>query len=276
MLADYHVHTSFSDDSTCPMERVVQEALRLGLDEICFTDHVDYGVKCDWDSGETIEYRHGVPYANVDYPRYFAQIRQLQALYADRIRIRTGLEFGIQRHTVAKYRALFRRLPLDFVLLSVHQVNDLEFWTQDFQRGKTQREYNEAYYEELLAVMREYHDYSVLAHLDLIARYDTNGCYPFERLRPIVEEILKTAIADGKGLEVNTSSHRYGLSDTTPSMEILRLYRKLGGIILTIGSDSHEPEQLGAYLAQTQALLRECGFRYFCTYEQMQPIFHRL
>lgn len=33
MLADYHVHTEFSDDSTYPMEQVVKDAIALGLDE---------------------------------------------------------------------------------------------------------------------------------------------------------------------------------------------------------------------------------------------------
>ena len=48
MFADYHVHTSYSDDSEYPMEEVVRDAVSLGLEEICFTDHVDYGVKRDW------------------------------------------------------------------------------------------------------------------------------------------------------------------------------------------------------------------------------------
>ena len=55
MFADYHVHTEFSDDSVYPMEEVVKDAIKLGMDEICFTDHVDYGVKEDWDSGRKIE-----------------------------------------------------------------------------------------------------------------------------------------------------------------------------------------------------------------------------
>ena len=38
----------------------------------------------------------------------------------------------------------------NFIILSIHQVEDKEFWTQDFQRGKTQEEYNLRYYEELL------------------------------------------------------------------------------------------------------------------------------
>lgn len=42
MLADYHVHTEFSDDSDCTMKQIVEAAIDLGLNEICFTDHVDY------------------------------------------------------------------------------------------------------------------------------------------------------------------------------------------------------------------------------------------
>ena len=52
MLCDYHVHTSFSDDSVYPMEEVVKKAISLGLDEICFCEHTDFGMKpnqvCDY------------------------------------------------------------------------------------------------------------------------------------------------------------------------------------------------------------------------------------
>lgn len=283
MLADYHVHSEYSDDSTYPMEQVVRDAIRLGLDEICFTDHVDYGVKRDWDDERGILTRAGgsgepeqIPLANVNYPAYAAQIALLREKYAGQIKLRMGLEFGMQVHTVPRYEALFRRYPFDFILLSVHEVEDKEFWNQDFQRGRTQREYNERYYEEMLALVRRYHDYSVLAHMDLIARYDEAGHYPFDKLRPILTEILKTVISDGKGIELNTSSRRYGLPDLTPSRDILRLYRELGGEIVTIGSDSHKPQHLGADALLAQRQLRELGFERFCTFERMQPVFHEL
>lgn len=276
MFADYHVHTEFSDDSVYPMEEVVKDAIKLGMDEICFTDHVDYGVKEDWDSGRKIEYRGSEPYANVDYPRYMESIDRMRARYGGEITVRAGLEFGIQTHTIPRYEALFQRYPFDFIILSIHQVGDKEFWTQDFQRGKTQREYNERYYEEMLEVVKAYKNYSVLGHMDLILRYDQAGIYPFEKVKHLIGEILKIVIADGKGIEVNTSSHRYGLDGTTPSVEILKLYRQLGGKIITIGSDSHEPEHLGAYIGETREMLKGLGFKEFCTFERMRAVFHEL
>ena len=276
MLADYHVHTEYSDDSVYPMEEVVKDAVRMGLEKLCFTDHVDYGVKLDWESGKTIEYRNGEPLANVNYPEYIKEIKRLQDLYGDRIRIKTGLEFGIQVHTTPEYERLFERYDFDFILLAVHQVEDKEFWNQEFQKGRTQQEYQERYYEEMLKLVKEYKHYSVLAHVDLIARYDQAGEYPFEKIKPFLEEILKTVIADGKGIEVNTSYHRYGLKDTTPSRKILELYRELGGEIITIGSDSHKPEHLGAYVKEAKEMLKKLGFQQFCTYEKMRPQFYSL
>ena len=135
MLADYHVHTEFSDDSVYPMERVVQDAIHLHLDEICITDHVDYGVKVDWDSGEEILYRHGEPLANVDYPRWALEFQRVKDLFAGKIEVKMGMEFGVQVHTIPQFETLFRRYPFDFIILSIHQVEDKEFWTQDFQAG---------------------------------------------------------------------------------------------------------------------------------------------
>ncbi len=283
MKADYHVHTDFSDDSVYEMEKVVKDAIELGLDEICFTDHVDYGIKKDWDEPGGMIYRQGgqdepenEPLANVDYPAYYAEYNRLKPIYGDRINLKFGLEFGMQAHTIEKYEKLFSRYPFDFIILSVHEVEDKEFWTQDFQRGRTQKEYNERYYEEMLHLVKNYHNYSVLGHMDLICRYDKAGIYPFEKLKPILTEILKILIAEGKGIEINTSYHRYVLKDLTPSRDILRLYRELGGRIITIGSDSHRPAHLGMYIDEAKEELRKLGYTEFCTFDKMKPVFHSL
>lgn len=276
MFVDYHVHTDYSDDSDYPMEDVVKDAIRLGMDEICFTDHVDYGAKVDWDSGEEIPYCNGLAMVNVDYPAYVEEIRSLRERYGGRLAIKMGLEFGMQKHTIPQFEALYRRYPFDFIILSVHQIEDKGFWSQEFQQGRTQKEYNERYYEELLYLVRHYQNYSVLGHLDLVLRYDKQGIYPFHYVQHYVEEILAEVVKSGKGIEINTSSHRYGVADSTPSKKILSMYHEMGGEILTLGSDSHAPAHLGTYMEESKKLLKEIGFRSFCTYEKMQPVFHEL
>lgn len=276
MFADYHVHTAFSDDSIYPMEKVILDAITMKMDEICFTEHVDYGIKVDWDSGQKIIYRGNEPMANANYPEYMKAIQAMKEKYGHQITIKTGLEFGMQTHTISQFQKLFDRYDFDFIILSIHQVHDKEFWNQEFQKGKTQKEYNEEYYKEMLDVIRQYKDYSVLGHMDLINRYDNQGIYPFEKVKLWIQAILEQVIADGKGIEINTSSKRYGLKDTTPSRQILELYKDLGGTILTIGSDSHKPEHLGAHIQDSKKMLQEIGFKQYCTFDHMNPVFHDL
>lgn len=275
MLADYHVHCMFSDDSWYMPRKVAEDAWRLNLDEICFTDHVDYGIKPDWDNAMSAKVMDGARVLNVDYDAYFPCIAELQEEFDGRVAIKAGLEFGVQTHTIPQFDALWDRWgsELDFVLLSIHQVGDAEFWTFEFQEGRAQQEYNRAYYQELYDVATSFEHYSVLAHLDLIKRYDPEGIVGFPANRDLVAATLEHAIAHDKGLELNTSSVRYGLADSQPAREILELYRDLGGTIITLGSDSHAPEHLGAYLRHFQHYLASLGFAGFHTFEGMEPSF---
>ena len=275
IFTDYHVHSDYSDDSWYLMEDVVKDAIKLGLAEICFTDHVDYGVKEDWQATDAYLVGANKVVKNVYYDLYFTELARLKETYSDQIKLKTGLEFGMQMHTIPQFTRLYHSHPFDFILLSVHQVDDQEFWTGEFQKGRSQQECYERYYDEMYQLVTTYKEYSVLAHMDLIRRYLDNEKDAFEQTKEQIAEILKVVIKDGKGIELNTSSHRYGINGYTPSIEILKLYRDLGGSVLTIGSDSHKPEQLGFQIKEGQDLLRSLGFTELCTFEQMQPIFHR-
>lgn len=289
MLADYHLHCEFSDDSKEPMENQIEQGIKLGLNEMCFTDHVDYGIKRDWDDPRGILWRGGdgingsaedaEPMANVDYPKYFAKLHVMKKRYEGKIAIKQGLEFGIQTITLNEFEHLYAKYEkeLDFTLLSMHQVDNAEFWTGDFMKGRTQQQYNEKYYQEIYAVQKAFKHYACLAHLDLLVRYDPAGAYPFEKVKDIIAEILKQAIRDDKGIEVNTSSWHYGLKDTQPSRAILKLYKDLGGKIITVGSDAHSTKYLGDHIPDVYRILKEeIGIDEICTFDHMVPAFHKI
>ena len=278
MLADYHVHSEFSDDSEYEMEEVVKDAIAFGLDEICFTDHVDYGIKIDCGVEATTPRldENGLPLRNVDYPKYFSKIEYLQDKYKEQITIRKGLELGVQMCHLEENQKLVDTYPMDFVIHSNHEVDDIEIFLPEFFEGRSQREYNRVYYEEILRTVNAFKDYSVLGHLDAFNRYDPKGVCEFKEFDDLVYEILKVVINDKRGIELNTSSFRYGLKDLTPCRDILRMYRELGGEIITIGSDSHTREQLGFNIEAGKEELKKIGFEYFCTFADMKPIFHEL
>lgn len=277
MFCDYHVHSVYSDDSHYLMESIIKDAIAMKMDEICFTDHVDYGIKLDWDDPCLNIKKDEKVIANVNYPQYFQELEYLSKKYYGQIVIKRGMEFGIQMHTIKQFQELFNKYSFDFIILSIHQVENKEFWTNDFQLGRSESEYYQRYYQELYDVVKNYHDYSVLGHLDLIKRYDDKDGYDaFNNHKEIITKILRYIIDDGKGIELNTSSIRYGLDDLMPSRDILKLYYDLGGRIITIGSDSHESSHLGAYIETMKNDLKNIGFNQFCTFNQMKPMYHKL
>ncbi len=124
-------------------------------------------------------------------------------------------------------------------------------------------------------MIERFDGYDVFGHLDLVRRYDPYGDYPFERVRDVVAEILRRVVADGKGIEVNTSGIRYGLGEFQPARAVLELYRDLGGRVVTVGSDSHRPEHLGSYLRLAQRELAELGFEGVWTFRRHEGELNR-
>lgn len=264
-FADFHLHSLFSPDSGCPMEDTVAAAVHEGLFSICFTEHTDYFSK-----------NSGKPPFIQDYQASRREYLRLCEKYAGQIDLRWGAEFGAQPATVGYFKRDFKLYPFDFIILSNHQADDKEYWIGEFQAGKSQVEYNRGYYECTLKSMQMYKDYSVLGHIDSIKRYDDLGELDDSYCEEIIREILKQAISDGKGIEVNTSCFRYKLKDLTPSKQILKWYRELGGKIITLGSDSHTSTTVGEGFKMAAQVLLEIGFTEFCTYRAMKPEFHKI
>ncbi len=261
MLANYHMHTNYSDDSSFELEELIKTAISYNLDEICITDHLDcmtYYPNC------------------FPLTQYSNEIKYFQKKYNNQIKIKMGMEFGMQRGTIDTFNKIFSQLDFDFILMSCHLIDDKWLFNQSFQNNKTQDEYNKQYYEEILYLTNNFDHYSVLGHLDVIRRYDPKGDYPFEKVADIIEKILKRVISQNKGIELNTSSYRYRLEDTMPSSHILQMYKDLGGEIITVGTDSHCPSHVNCGLEEAYQTLKKFGYKKYCTFDKMGPIFHKL
>jgi histidinol-phosphatase (PHP family) len=79
-------------------------------------------------------------------------------------------------------------------------------------------------------------------------------------------------IERGIGIEINTSGLAHQkVGEPFPTIDILKLYHSLGGEILTIGSDSHHADTVGAYLEDALCLAKEAGFDYIYTFDSRKP-----
>ncbi|SET69217.1 histidinol-phosphatase (PHP family) [Natronincola peptidivorans] len=264
-MYDFHVHSDFSPDSTMKMEEAILSAIQKGLKEICFTDHTDY----DYDGNNN----------NFEFhiPDYLQAIEVLQNKYADKIIIKKGIEFGLQPHILDKYKRDVEAYGFDFIIGSIHSVEKHDLFFGNFFANKTQKRAYEVYFQELSYVVEHCDDFSVLGHVDIIKRY---GGYdlslPLKEYEEATAVIFKRLIEKGKGIELNTSGIRYNLGDYHPSLDIVQLFHSLGGEIITLGSDSHEPHHLAFDFNNALKHLKDIGFKYITTFDNMEPKFHQI
>ena len=126
--------------------------------------------------------------------------------------------------------------------------------------------------------MKVYSNFDVYGHPDYVVRYGPtkDRGYSYEMYREIFDRILMTLIDMEKGIEINTGALARGMREPNPCIGILKRYRELGGEIVTVGSDAHEPGRIAHAFDRAAEILKDCGFRYYAIYEKRNPSFHKL
>lgn len=266
MKTDFHMHTSFSSDAEIEPKKMVEQAIKLGLDTICITDHFDK----DYPLNEN-EFQ-------LDVDTYFAELKKLQEKYKDRIDVRIGVELGLQPHLGEFYQGLVNKYPFDFVIGSVHVIDRQDPYHGTFFEGRTDEEAYRQTFEETLINIKNSLDFDVLGHIDYVVRYGKTKAenYSYRKYSDIIDEILKYLIIHGKGIELNTAGYKYGLGFCHPHPDIIKRYRELGGEIITIGSDGHKPEHVAYDFYKVAGILKACGFKMYTEFKKREPIFREL
>lgn len=263
MLMDYHLHSQFSCDSHTTMEAICQAALKAGLDEIAFTDHMDF----NWPHQYENHYVH-------DLDHYIHTISIFQEKYAGKLNIRAGLEIGLEKHRLQEYNAILKKYPFDFVIGSIHEIGGIAVSQKAFFQGKTKAQVYRQYYSNILDCIRQFDNFDVLGHLDYCKRYAPFDYQPGDHLiaMDLITEILDELVKRGKGIEVNTSGYRHCSAMCLPHFDILRHYRQLGGTRITIGSDSHRTQYVGYKAVETADVLRALGYTHISTFVQRREV----
>ncbi len=261
-MFDFHMHSRVSFDGHDTGLDLAKAALAAGLKEICFTDHLDYDPL-----GTMPDIAFDTAVYNAEY----------DGLEVPGLKIRRGMEFGLARDNVELFRQDLKRQHFDFVLGSMHFVDDLDVYFQPYWEGKTIFQAERRYLEETLACVQVHEDFDVLAHLTYISKTHCHPAprpVPYEEHREIIDEILRTLAQKGKGLEMNTSGvDRCG--GFLPTADYFRRFKEFGGEIITVGSDAHRCNRVGQYTFEACEILKDI-FGYVCTFENRKPVFHKL
>ncbi|MEK4667816.1 histidinol-phosphatase HisJ family protein [Niallia sp. FSL R7-0271] len=254
---DYHHHSNHSFDSKADMEEICQNAIHNGVHEICFTEHFSVNPNAP-------------TFGHMEWEKYLNDINKCKELFKGKLTIKLGIELCEPHQMMDSYHRVLSPIPFDFILGSVHNLGGTTL--RKFMNAHPEKDIYEDYFLELKEMVKNA-DIDVIAHFDLMKRYafSTRGLYDFTKHKDLIADILTIAINREIGLEINTSGLRTSLELSMPHDDILKLYKELGGQLLTIGSDSHHAATAGAGFKEGIELVKACGFTHFYTYSLRKP-----
>jgi histidinol-phosphatase (PHP family) len=244
MIVDTHIHTCFSTDSTMTLQQALQRAKSLGIG-ITLTEHLD------------LAYPEQDAFI-FDIHDYFTQYSP----YKNNNPLLLGIEIGMRQDCLTDNCNIVMSHPFDYVIGSVHVIDNIDIYHETFYQARTKQEVYHQYFDSMAKCVATYDFIDSLGHIDYIcryAKYQDPELYYFEFQEPI-DLILKMLAQKEKALEINTRR----LANPAIVNALLPIYKRfyeLGGRLATMGSDAHNPDDIGRDLVIAQQLAEMCHLK---------------
>jgi len=237
MFFDSHVHTELSFDSKMKIEDAINKAESLGLG-IITTEHYDYD-----------EIESGI--IPVDCEKYFNEYSKYRG---DKLRL--GIEIGMTAQTVDTNRNLCQSYDFDFILGAVHISQGKEIY-KECASGRQVDLKIEDYLLDNIEMVEQNPYIQSLAHIDYISRYgsrkDVNGEY--RDYAKLYDRLFEALLDNNCLIEVNSRRFIDNSDCYKYLYTIYARYREMGGKYVTVGSDAHFPDWIGANFKNVMKLV---------------------
>ena len=252
---DYHMHTPLCGHAVGEPSEYVEQALKVGLSEIGFSDHAP--LVSHEDARYTMNFSQ--------LPLYHEMIRQVQGRYKD-FTIKLGIEADFIPGFEKKTKEILSGTPYDFVIGSVHFIDRWAFDDPDEKIKWKDKDIDTVYrdYYKLLRESAESGLYDIMGHVDLVKKFG------YRATEDLTGEIEKTAAVfkrSGVVVEINTSGLRKPVREIYPSLSALKIYSK-AGVPITFSSDSHDPKDVGKDYDKAAALAKEAGYKEYVVFKK--------
>ncbi|MFD3156443.1 histidinol phosphate phosphatase [Haloimpatiens sp. FM7330] len=242
-MFDSHIHTKYSSDSDMSIEEVVKRMRELNMGAV-ITEHMDL----------KFPIKNKFIFDVEEYFKNYSNYRNNNFLL--------GIEMGMKMDCIEESNRLQQKYEFDYVIGSVHLVNNIDIYVEEFYRGRSKKEVYESYFNEMIKCLKVYNFIDSLGHIDYIARYaryEDKELY-YSEYSEFLDEILKLIIDKGIVLELNTRRLNNSFS-TKNLIEIYKRYNELGGKYVVLGSDAHRKENIANYFKTASEMIETCNLK---------------
>ncbi len=259
-FTNYHSHSHYCDGKGLLADYAVAAA-KKGMYAYGFSGHSPVPFDSEWN----------MPQESLE--DYLEKARELQVTYKDKLKIFVGLEVDFIDGLVSVEN--FKKYKLDYTIGGIHYLKKFEdgqYWNFDshadaFNQGLQKifsgdiKKAVKAYYHELIKMV-EHASPNVIAHMDLIKKFNQNNIFFSENdkwYHSLVEETLEIIKQSDCIVEINTRGVYKKLDkEYYPSNWIIKRCQEKN-IPLTMNADAHHPSQVDALLADVAGLLLNTG-----------------
>lgn len=244
---DSHLHTPLCGHATGTPREYAQAALDAGLSGLCFTDHSPMPAWYDAPWRMRLD----------QLPQYIEEVRAVQAEFAGRLDVRLGLEADFHPGTERFVERLLAAHDWDYVIGSVHYLGAWGFDNPEFVAEYRERDLEDLYgdYYALIERAARCGLFDSIGHLDLPKKFGHRDPGGAAALRA-----LDAVAGAGLSLDFNTAGWRKPVAEAYPSPALVgEAVRR--GIPLVLGSDAHQPQEVGFRFADAATLIGEAGGR---------------
>jgi len=201
-IIDYHVHSRFSADGQASIAELCAQAVRIGCQEIIFTDHLSFF------PGDPNYYLN-------NHQEISWEIKHYRDIYQDQLIIGYGVEIDFQPETLDIVSDYLSGQVYDYVLTGVHYVGKVFVLYPEYFAGKTLKEAYKQYFH-MIKEAAGCQLFDAIAHLDYVKRgarkyYPDSWKKELKAFTSEIKEILGLMIQGNIALELNTSGPRRNL-----------------------------------------------------------------
>lgn len=277
-LFDNHNHSEFSfDGKRSSVESCVHSALSKGLSGIAFTDHCDFFVpEAKKHDENLVPETFDVLMQQKEIDRVQSEIGMMDPKPGTSpFKILKGIEIGMHENHHDDIRKVLTENSFDQVIASVHYLDDVDPYYGVYYEDKDWKTAYGHYLETIWTEIKWLKDFDILGHYDYIVRYAPyrQTVLRYRDFSDILDEMFRYLVHEGKALELNTKSYQdFKGRQITLDLDILKRYRELGGEIISLGSDSHDPSRVGHNFSHFAETIRSLGFRWSAHYEKRKLV----
>ncbi len=248
-IPDYHMHTPLCQHAEGAPVEYARKARDLGLLEIGFSDHSPMP-EDDFD-----DWRMKIG----EFPRYLEWIEEAREAVPD-LEIKLALEVDFLEGRESWTEELSKMADFDYLIGSVHYIApgwdvDNPKWIGRWKDAASVEEIWQTYWDVYTRCVAS-GSFDILGHPDLPKKF---GFRPEGDLRKYYEPAIAAAVDADVCFEINTAGLRRDAAEMYPAPAFVRMASE-AGVPLTINSDAHHPDEVGANFSEAVQLARECGY----------------